>query len=108
MNIRTLAVAWFRQEDWPAWLAIDPEFQPDYDHWLKRSEQAVLDHADPRYVLEKVAVDPDDFLEWSRTNAGGNVGQHARAGYAAVVLPRQRQNSLTVQPGQSGLRAVQT
>ena len=86
MNIKTLAVTWFRKEDWPRWLAIDPEFQPDYDHWLKRSEQAMVDHADPRHVLEKVMVDPDEFLEWSRVNAGGEVGQHARAEYVAMAL----------------------
>ena len=86
MNIKTLAVTWFRKDDWPRWLAIDPDFQPDYDHWLKKSEQAVADYDDPRFVLERVMVDPDEFLQWSRVNAGGKVGQHARAGYAAMVL----------------------
>ena len=49
----------------------------------------MVDHADPRYVLEKVMIDPDEFLQWSRANAGGNVGQHARAGYAAEVLMKK-------------------
>ncbi len=86
MNIKTMAVTWFRKEDWPRWLAIDPDFQPNYDHWLKRSEQAMAEYNDPRYVLEKVLVDPDEFLEWSRVNAGGKVGQKERADYAAMVL----------------------
>ena len=89
MNLKTLAVTWFRKEDWPRWLAIDPDFQPAYDHWLKRAEQAMKDHSDPRYVLEKLMVDPDEFLEWSRVNAGGKVGQHARANYAAIVLMKK-------------------
>jgi hypothetical protein len=38
MPLMALAVTWFRKEDWPRWLAIDPDFQPDYDHWLERSE----------------------------------------------------------------------
>ena len=86
MNIKALAVTWFRREDWPRWLAIDPEFDPDFDNWLRKSERAMVEHRDPRYVLEKVMLDPHDFLEWSRVNAGGNVGQHARAAYAGIVL----------------------
>ena len=86
MNLKTVAVTWFRKEDWPRWLAIDPDFQPDYDHWLRKSKQTMADYNDPRYVLEKVMVDPDEFLEWSRVNAGGEVGQSARAQYAGFVL----------------------
>ena len=89
MNIKALAVTWFRKEDWSRWLAIDPEFDPDFDHWLKRSEQAMVAHADPRYVLERVMVDPDEFLDWSRVNAGGKVGQSARAQYAGFVLMKK-------------------
>jgi hypothetical protein len=36
-----MAVAWLRKEDWPCWLAVDHEFQPDYAHWLKRVEAAI-------------------------------------------------------------------
>ena len=89
MNIKTMAVTWFRKEDWPRWLAIDPDFQPDYDRWLKQSEQAMADYDDPRYVLEKVMVDPDEFLEWSRVNAGGKVGQSARTQYAGFVVMKK-------------------
>ena len=89
MNLKTLAVTWFRKEDWPRWLAIDPGFDPDYENWLRKSERAMVEHADPRYVLEKVAVDPDEFLEWSRVNAGGEVGQSARGQYAAEVLMKK-------------------
>ncbi len=86
MNLKTLAVTWFRKGDWPRWLAMDSDFDPDYDHWLKKSEQAMAEYNDPRYMLEKVMVDPDEFLEWSRVNAGGEVGQHARAHYAGFIL----------------------
>ena len=89
MNIKTLAVTWFRKEDWPRWLAIDPDFDPDYENWLKKSERAMVAHADPRFVLEKVMVDPDEFLAWSRANAAGNVGQRARAQYVAEVLMKK-------------------
>ena len=91
MNIKTLAVTWFRKEDWPRWLAIDPDFQPDFEHWLRRSEQAMKDWNDPSVVLEKVMVDPDEFLKWSRANAGGKVGHEARGTYAAIVLMEKHQ-----------------
>ncbi len=89
MNLRSLAVAWFRKEDWPRWLAIDPDFQPDYDHWLKRAEQAMKDWNDPSTVLEKIMLDPDEFLDWSRVNAGGEVGQMARVHYANIALMKK-------------------
>ena len=89
MNIKTMAVTWFRKEDWPRWLAIDPGFDPDYENWLKKSEQAMVDYNDPRYVLEKIMVDPDEFLEFSRVNTGGEVGQHARAQYAGFILMKK-------------------
>ena len=89
MNIKTLAVTWFREEDWPRWRAIDPDFQPDYDHWLEKSELAMVDYDDPRYVLEKVMVDPDEFFEWSRVNTGGSVDQQARAAYAGFVVMKK-------------------
>ena len=89
MNIKTLAVTWFRREDWPRWLAIDPVFQPDFDIWLKKSERVMADYNDPSYVLEKVIINPDEFLEWSRVNAGGKVDQHARASYATEVLMKK-------------------
>ncbi len=89
MNLKTMALTWFRKEDWPRWLAIDPDFQPDYDHWLRRSEQAMKDWNDPSVILEKVMVDPDKFLEWSRVNDGGKVSQEARATYAAIVLMKK-------------------
>ena len=74
------------EEDWPRWLAIDPDFDPDYENWLRKSERAMKEHADQPYVLEKVMVDPDEFLEWSRMNVGGKVGQSARGQYAGFVL----------------------
>jgi len=38
MTVRRVAIAWLRKEDWPRWLELDPDFQPDYEHWLKRMD----------------------------------------------------------------------
>lgn len=41
MSLKALGVAWFRKEDWPRWRAIDPDFEPDYDRWLRKAEAEV-------------------------------------------------------------------
>ena len=82
MDLRGIAVAWFRKEDWTRWRSIDPDFEPDYDYWLSRAESAMRQTSQP---LHKVIIDPDQFLEWSRAN-GGKIDTKARATYAAIVL----------------------
>ncbi len=49
----------------------------------------MADYSNPVYVLEKVVIDPDEFLDWSRVSAGGKVGNEARSTYAASVLMRK-------------------
>ena len=88
MILKTLAISWFRREDWARWRAIDPDFQPDYSHWLLRAELAFERHQSPLYVLEKVIIDPDEFLAWSRLN-GGKVDTQARAAFAAIQLGKK-------------------
>jgi hypothetical protein len=83
-----MAVAWFHKEDWPRWLAIDPNFQPDYDHWLKRTETAIAELQKSGTLAEKIVIDPDEFLEWSRCN-GGKIDSQARSFYAAQTLAKR-------------------
>ncbi len=87
-KLRALALAWLREEDWPRWLEIDPQFQPDYQHWLARMEAAFAQHQRIGYKVEKIVVGIDEFLEWSRVN-GGKVDTHARAGFAAYKVMRE-------------------
>lgn len=88
-NMDAVGVSWFREEDWPRWLAIDPNFQPDYQHWLKRTEKAIKDCEAAGHALRKVPVDPDEFLTWSRA-AGCGVGTMARAEYVAMKTKQMR------------------
>ncbi|MCK1693678.1 hypothetical protein [Bradyrhizobium sp. 144] len=83
-----VAVAWMRKEDWPRWLAIDPNFQPDYDHWLKRMNAAVQRLEAEGKLCEKVEIDPDEFLDWCRLN-GCKVEPNSRATYAAQILAKR-------------------
>ena len=89
MPLIGMAVAWFRKEDWPRWLTIDPNFQPDYDHWLKRTETAIAELQKSGTLTEKVVIDPDEFLEWSRCNRG-KVDSQSRATYTLAEKTRCR------------------
>jgi hypothetical protein len=65
MNLQGLALGWYREEDWPRWCAIDPDFQPDYNHWLRRAEAALIQAEQAGRPFHKVIIDPDEFIEWS-------------------------------------------
>lgn len=82
MRFQGVAAAWLRQEDWPRWLEIDPDFQPDYAHWLKRMEKAVAKHQAAGIPIVNVMVDPDEFMAWAKAN-GGTTNSDQRARYAA-------------------------
>ena len=79
-KMRGLGISWVRKEDWPRWLEIDSQFQPDYQHWLRRNEAAFTKYQAAGVPIIKVLVDPDEFLAWSRDNGGG-VGSDDRAAF---------------------------
>jgi hypothetical protein len=81
-KMRSIALAWLRQGDWPRWLAIDSQFQPDYDHWLDRMDAAVSELESRGCKVHKIDVGIDEFLDWSRAN-GGKVDTNARAAFVA-------------------------
>jgi len=83
INLQGLAITWFRREDWPRWLEIDPQFQPDYAHWLKRMDKALVAYRAAGIPIIKPLVHPDAFLAWAQAN-GKSVGPTARAAYAAL------------------------
>lgn len=87
-NMQGLGISWFREEDWPRWLAIDPDFQPDYQHWLRRSEEMFQCYQAEGVPIEKVIMDPDEFLTWSRATGKG-VDHAARAAYVATKTMRR-------------------
>ena len=84
MPPHTISIVWLRKEDWTRWLAIDQEFPPDYDRWLRRMEELLEQFRTYGTPFEKIAVDPDEFLDWSRQNAC-DVDFRARAKFAAAM-----------------------
>ncbi len=92
MALKALAIAWFRKEDWPRWRAIDPDFEPDYDRWLRKVEAEMKKRESSEYVLDKVIIDPDEFTDWCRVNRR-KVDSRARAIYAAFMLSRKHRTT---------------
>ncbi len=93
MKVRGWAIPWYREEDWARWRAICPDFQPDYKKWLELAEAGFKQQQALGHFPEKVVLDPDEFLEWSRVQHRRRDGQ-ARSMYAISILaardkPRQ-------------------
>jgi hypothetical protein len=83
-----VVVAWLKGEDWPRWQSLDAQL-PAYDRWLKKIN-AGIEQAEHRGArTEKVVVDPDLFLAWSKAH-GKPIDRTARAQYAAAELLRRR------------------
>jgi hypothetical protein len=84
----TIALAWFREEDWSTWLAVAPDFQPDRGHWLRRCEGQIA-ALEARGIEGKITLDPPLFVAWAQQNGKG-LGTKERAAYAALVFMRRR------------------
>ena len=82
MKLQGMALAWMRREDWPRWLAIDPLFQPDYNHWLRRMEKAEAQLKAAGTPVIKVMVDPEEFIAWRDANGRRGLMQMDRASFA--------------------------
>jgi hypothetical protein len=79
-----LAVTWFRKKDWPRWLELDPEFQPDYDYWLKRMKGQIEALEKAGILVERVVVDPDKFVAWCNFQGCDPASTSARAAFASM------------------------
>ena len=84
-KMRGLGISWFRKEDWPRWLEIDSQFQPDYQHWLRRNEAAFAKYQAAGVPIIKVLVDPDEFLAWSKLTGKG-VDTVARSAFVSMKV----------------------
>lgn len=90
MKTQGVALAWMREQDWSRWLQMDPGFQPDYQHWLTRMEKAFAHYQAAGVPVLKVVIEPDEFLQWSRSNGRGT-GSDDRACFAAWKMLQSEQ-----------------
>jgi hypothetical protein len=84
----TFAISWFRESDWPTWLELDPNFQPDRSRWLWKTQAQITTLEQRGIEVVKVEIDPDTFAAWAKANGKG-LGQMDRAGYAAFAAMRR-------------------
>lgn len=83
----SISVAWLRKEDWQQWRELCPDLkiQADHDFWLYKAESIFKQYEAVGHRIQKVIIEPAEFLEWSRINGTG-VDTNARAGFAAFKV----------------------
>ena len=86
--MKSLSIPWIREEDWSRWCSIIG-LKAKYQSWLGQSEINVKQCEASGYSMVKVIMDPDEFLEWSRTNVEGKIDSMARAAFAAFKSMRK-------------------
>jgi hypothetical protein len=92
--IRLVGITWFREEDYPALLAIfeDAHKMPStWKGWLKGAEQLEERAKAQGQTAERVYVDPDTFPEWCRREGVG-VNREGRHKFNAVTLAAKYRN----------------
>lgn len=77
-------VLWLKPEDYPRFRAIFDDVDDTYDEWLARMERGLTQLKGKGVHVNRVLIDPDELVEWCRTN-GCEVDSHARGTYAAIV-----------------------
>ena len=68
--IRAVGIPWYRQEDWPALIAIfeDGLVFDSFEQWLARAEELECQFQRDGYIVERAYIDPDTFPQWCRQN----------------------------------------
>jgi hypothetical protein len=66
------------------------DFAANYEDWLARAEAGFKDHQARGHFPERIVIDPDEFLQWSRMN-GGKTDSAARSAYATSILASRDQ-----------------
>jgi hypothetical protein len=108
-NIRAVGIPWYRQEDWPALIAIfeDGAVFDSFEQWLARAEELERQFQRDGYVVERAYIDPDTFPQWCRQNGVG-ADREGRGEFAAegcrAKIPPQPELSMGVSMGRSRRR----
>ncbi len=88
---KLVAMAWWRREEWAEVRALfaDPErFSPNYDVWLARAEQQLMQLKMRGQPVRRVEVGLDAVRAWCARH-GRNINADERAGLAAAIASGQ-------------------
>lgn len=83
-----VAVAWLSKEDWPRWRALDPALVP-YDLWLVNTNRLADQAERSGASVVKVALNPDDFVEWCKVHGQSPNERISRSNYSAYLIHPQ-------------------
>ena len=82
---------WFTAETWPRLLEVvdDADLMPaTYEEWIALVEPRFAQHIADGLPVERVYIDPDEWVEWCKSNDMPIDGR-GRSAFAAVVLARR-------------------
>ena len=91
MNIPTphvVGLVWVREEDYAAFRALfaDADKMPEtWKGWLKAAEKTEQQHLGQGYLVERVYIDPDTFVDWCAAH-GCSVDAEGRRYFIATYL----------------------
>lgn len=83
--IKLFSIAWIREEDYPAFLAICEDadrFPSVWAEWARCCEETEQQLKVQGYDIKRVCIDPHTFLNWCASR-GCDVNAEARAYFAA-------------------------
>lgn len=85
-NIQGVGVPWFTTETWPRLLEVcgaEADLMPaTFAEWIALAEPRFAQHAANGVPVERVLIDPDEWVEWCEANDLVIDGR-ARAAFAA-------------------------
>ena len=87
-----VASAWFRREDYERFRALAPDgagLPAMFDEWEKEALRQLAQFSKQGIVVEKIVIDPDQFVAWCRT-AKIEPNQKARTQYAVFRLQAEK------------------
>jgi hypothetical protein len=83
----TLAIPWILEEDWPKWSVVERDV-PSYQRWVELFDKNLKLAEAKGWPYQRVAVRPDPFLEWCKTNQRA-ADRYARSVYAFLLLTKR-------------------
>ncbi len=92
-KIEAIGVSWFTAETWLRLREVVDSTEADllpatYDEWIALAEPRFAQHIANGLPMERVLIDPDEWVEWCWLNELPVDGR-TRAAFAAFVLARR-------------------
>ena len=77
--------AWYKADEWQAWRAICPDFEPTHAEWQRDALKTILEMQRSGLQVKKVTLDVESFLLWC-SQQGRERNSESRAEYVTHLL----------------------